>query len=166
VSNPTRVMQLKTTLKAEFALMTVANGYNYDYTKIVAALPHPENIKDDLHLGFYVGKRQYQKQDDQRTVFNKDLNVAIQVVKHVAKKSDDENSEADDAQELIINDVERKISEWFTEYINDATNAWNVSFDKEPLCEYPMIIDGKDTTKVVVVFEFMIKLRKYTGISD
>jgi hypothetical protein len=160
VSNPTRVMQLKTTLKAEFALMTTANLYNYDYTKIVASLPNPRDVKDPLHLGFYIGKRQFNKLDDNWTVFNNDVNAFVQIVKHVEKKSDEENSEADDAQELIINDFHVKLNEIRRKYINDPANPWNVSFDKEPLCEYPMVIDGKDTTIVIVVFEFMIKLRK------
>jgi hypothetical protein len=160
VSNPTRVMQLKTTLKSEFALMTTANGYNYDYTEIVAAIPNPRDVKDDLHLGLFIGKRQFNKVDDNWTVFHNDVNAIVQVVKHVPKKSDDENSEADDAQELIINDFHTKLNEIRTKYMTDPVNPWNVSFDKEPLCEYPMIIDGKDKAKVVVVFEFMIKLRK------
>jgi hypothetical protein len=166
MSNPTRVQQLRDTLKTEFEGMTTLAGYNYNYTKVVRALIDPQTVKAPLHLGFYLGKRQLGKLDDKRTIFNKDINVTVQVVKQLSKKPDEENIEADDAQELIINDVERKISGFMSTYINDATNPWNVSFDKETLSEYPMIATGDDGAKLVVIFEFCIKLRRLVGVSD
>lgn len=166
MSNPTRIMQLRDTLKTEFEAMTVLNGYNFDYTKVVRTLIDPSKVKAPIHLGFVIGKRQFGKLDDQRTIFVKDCNITVQVVKQLSKKPDEENIEADDAQELVINDVERKISEFMSENINDATNPWNVSFDREPLTEYPMINSGDDGAKLVVIFEFMVKLRRLKGVTD
>lgn len=166
MSNPTRVQQLKSTLKTEFEAMTVANGYNNTFSKVTRAMPHPRDVQDPLLLSYYVGKREFQKLSDSRELFTKDLNVSVQVVQLVSLKDDDENSQADQMQELLINDLERKISSFMTSYINHATNPWNVSFDKEPLCQYPSIITDKDITRVAVVFEFMIKLRRLKGATD
>jgi hypothetical protein len=166
VSNPTKIMQLRDTLQTEFEGMTTGAGYNFTYSKVIRALINPDDIKDPLHLGFYLGRRQFNKLDDQRTLFTKDVSVVVQVVKQLAKKPNEENTEADDAQELIINDIERKISEFMTTYINHATNPWNVSFDKEPLTEYPMIVTNEEIAKLTIIFEFNIKLRRLKGATD
>ena len=166
MSNPTRIMRLRDTLKTEFEGMTTANGYNNDFTKVIRALVDPSGIKVPLHLGFVIGRRITEKLNDKITIFTKAAEVTVQVVKQLPKKGSEENIDADDAQELVINDVERKVSSFMTSYINDTVNPWNVSFDNETFTSYPMITTDRDEQKLVIIFTFNVKLRRLKGITD
>jgi hypothetical protein len=153
-----RIEDARDEIIAEFATISVANGFRTTPVRVINAIRRVDDITDFPEIGVELGPEDVKFLDDNWTVADTTATIFVQGATQSNGPKDYTASELIDATEALRHDIKRIIYRIMKKYINASLSAWNVT-PKQQIRTFPLVGLTERRNKAAVYAQFTIRVR-------
>ena len=158
------------TIITQFKGITQAQGYRNTVKTVVRGIRPVDQIQDFPEVGVELGRSVVKPLDDRREVYDEIAQVIVAVAVSANTDAVQDASEIENiynSSESMIHDLKKKIcTDILTDYLTNATNAFNVELSSNELAFERYVIYGLPQPVGVVTTEFRIRIRALDASFD
>ena len=143
---------------AEFAGISVANGYRTTPKRVINRIRDFDEITEYPEIGVELGPERMVPIDDNWSVFDTTVEVFVIGAASGTSTTDYDQSSLTDATEALRHDIKRVIYKVMKKYINAPLSRWNVT-PKQPIITTPVRGLGEQKNRSFIEASFTVRMR-------
>jgi hypothetical protein len=153
-----RVEDARDAIIAELQNISTTNGYRTTPNQVINAIRPLDAVRTFPEIGVEIGDEVIVPKDDNRGVFDSEVDVHIVGICEANTDTGDDNDNLGDAAEALLHDIKRIVGSLTLQWVNRSPNRWHIN-RKRPIACFRVMGLGPRRTKGMVGVTFQIQIR-------